>query len=236
MKLTILAVTKMNENRICVAGINESGEWIRPIKEHPLHLEINDIFQEGKVIYNNFNRIDIPLKCRLPNPPHIEDHIIDIEKPIRLICTLSSSEKKDFLIKNCENLVFKDQENITVKDILEHKNRSLILVGPVKLIYVVFEKDKTPRILFEIEGLYKADKPLPCKDMKFQTIGTELLNNSRCDKLVMNHSEIHKTLKSESIFISLGLTRLFKGEHHAMIVGLYSIPDYHTNIDYGNLK
>lgn len=55
MKLTILAVTRMQERRICIAGINEDGKWVRPVKDYPNQFEEVDIFDKDKS----------PIKARL---------------------------------------------------------------------------------------------------------------------------------------------------------------------------
>lgn len=63
MELTILAVTKMQEDHIYIGGINNEGEWIRPVKES--RLKISDLFVNDKPIIKNFNKIELPLKKKL---------------------------------------------------------------------------------------------------------------------------------------------------------------------------
>lgn len=151
MKLTILAVTRMQEKRICIAGINEDGKWVRPVKAHPNHFEETDIFGKDKsIIYKNFNIVEIDFIRKLENPPHSEDYIIDESKEPKLIGNLPTQKREEFLISHTENDFFANHEGELIRKILKDSNRSLILVGQVDIRYVVIEKGKTPRIRFDI--------------------------------------------------------------------------------------
>ena len=50
--------------------------------------------------------------------------------------------------------------------------------------------------------------------------------------IVLNSDKIKQVLKTNKFFLSLGLTRKWQGEFHAMIIGFFTIPDYDTNINY----
>lgn len=234
MKLVMLAVTKMKENRICLAGINEAGQWVRPVKGYPLHLEREDLFGKNnkEVIFENFSIVDVPLTKKLDNSPHSEDYLMDIHKKPILISNLSINQRELYLLKHCENRFFKGTSGLPVKELLEKANRSLILVGPITLDKVAFDKEKTPRILFEIPGVYKSDRSLPCTDLKFIALGRETLNKNNSSHMDLNPDRIKELLKTNKFFLSLGLTREWQGDFHAMVIGFYTIPDYYTTIDY----
>ncbi len=41
MKIKILAMSQMNKG-ICIAGVNEINQWVRPIKSKPSHNTVSD--------------------------------------------------------------------------------------------------------------------------------------------------------------------------------------------------
>jgi hypothetical protein len=236
MKLVILAVTKMHEGRICLAGINEDNRWIRPVKAYPNHLETGDIFNKktNQVIYENFNIVDIPLIKKATETPHSEDYILDVNKDPKVIGTILPQERESFLIKCCENDFLKGCSE-PINKLLEDSSCSLILVGPVKIHYVVLERGKTPRIHFEIVGVYKSDKTLPCTDLKFRALSKRILRDTNSQKIVLNSIQLAEMMGTSKIFLGIGLTRKYKEEFHTMIIGIYTIPDYEAKIDYGDV-
>jgi len=75
MNLTIMAVTKMKGSHVCVAGINEEGEWIRPVRTD--RLLVDDLFHEGKVVFEIYGIVNIYFRLHAPQPPHSEDWVVD---------------------------------------------------------------------------------------------------------------------------------------------------------------
>lgn len=232
MKITILAVSKMHEGRICIAGIDENNQWVRPVKEVEC-LETRDIFDKmtNQVIYENFNIVDIPLIKKRSNIPHSEDYVLDASKYPKVIGTIPPEERESFLVKRCENDFFKGHSE-KINKLLEVSNRSLILVGPIKINYVVLENDKTPRIKFEIADVYACDRTVPCTDLKFITLGRRILKDTNSQRIVLSSVQLADRIKTNKIFLSLGLSRIYKGNYHALIVGVYTIPEYESKIDY----
>ncbi|MDI6655429.1 MAG: hypothetical protein QME59_06025, partial [Candidatus Hydrothermarchaeota archaeon] len=209
MKIVILAVTKMQGDRICLAGINESNEWVRPVKRYPYHLEKSDLFNEktNQIIYENFNIVDIPLIKKLEKSPHSEDYIIGSNKIPTVISNLPIDKREKFLLEHSDNNLLKGHSEKPINKLLEKVNRSLVLIGPVKINYVVLEKDKTPRIHFEITAIYKSDRSLPCTDLKFRAFGRSILKAKNSQKVVLNSKQLTDILKTDKIFIGIGLTR-----------------------------
>lgn len=238
MKLTILAVTRMQEKRICVAGIDETGKWVRPVKDYPHHFEEVDIFGEDKsVIYENFNIVEMDFTEKLDKSPHSEDYVINEGKKPTVIGNIPSQKREEFLIPNTENNFFADHEGEPVRKILQDSNRSLILVGPVDVRYVVIEKDKTPRIRFDIPNVYNCERSTPCTDLKFITFGKKVLKERGSEKVVLGSEELKRMIRIEKIYLALGLGRWYeeKKDYYDMVIGFHTIPDYQTEIDYDNL-
>lgn len=238
MKLTILAVTKMHEKRICIAGINENGEWVRPVKEYPTHFEKIDIFGEDKLpIYKNFNIVEMDFTRKLEKPPHSEDYIVNENKRPKVIGNFPLQKREGFLISHTENNLFVNHESEPVRKILKGANRSLVLVGPVDIKYVIIELGKTPRIRFDIPKIYDCERSTPCTDLKFIALCNGVLKEKSNEKVILYSHELKKILKIESIFLALGLGRWYeeKKDYYDMVVGFHTSPDYQTEIDYNYL-
>lgn len=217
MKLTILACTYMDGDRCCIAGLNEFSKWIRPIKEHPLHLEKGDLFDENSnLIYAPFNVVDVPLLSNVPNSPHSEDWIIDTNKSPTIVKKIDSSDlKKSFLDKHVENKILLGKQQEQLRKILQKLNRSLVLLGPVKIKSI--STDKHPKISFEIPGVkYSSLRDIPCTDIKFVDF---------CNALPISEDR-RKYFIEKEVYLCIGLSRLFKGAYWEMIVGVHTIPDY----------
>lgn len=234
MKVVILAVTKMQGDRICIAGINEESQWVRPVREYPQHMEINDIFDKNtkKPIYEVFNVVEIPVTKKTGVSPHTEDVLIDLEKNPQVVGKIPVPEREAFLIKHCENELFKGQSE-PINELLEKSNRSLILVGPAKLHRAVLKIDKTPRLDFDIPG-YANNVSRPCTDLKFIALCKHIVEEKKAQEVIFDSAQLASVLRADKIFLGLGLSRKFEGAFHTMIVGLHTIPDYDSEDDLKN--
>lgn len=218
MKITMLACTYMQGNKRCIAGIDESGKWIRPVKNPFNHEDLFD--PEGNFIYAPFNVVDVPLSSHKPQKPHSEDWIIDTKnKPIVLEVLDSPYLRKSFLDRHVENKVLIEKEKEQLRDILKKLNRSLILFGPVEITSI--SKDKHPRINFKIpEVNYSSLRSIPCTDMKFVDF---------CNKLSDSDNPLNY-LKDRKIYLAIGLSRYYEGlsggDYWELVIGVHSIPDY----------
>lgn len=238
MKLTILAVTKMQERRICLAGINENGKWIRPVKDYPNHFEEADIFDKERIlIYKNFNIIETDFIRKLEKTPHTEDYIINEDIKPKVLGSLPLQKREEFLISNTENGFFANHEGEPIRKMLKEANRSLILVGPVDIKYTVIEENKTPRIRFNILNTYDCERSTPCTDLKFIAFCKEILKERNNKRVVLNSHELKRLLKIKSVFLALGLGRWYeeKKDYYDLIIGFHTIPDYQAEIDYNTL-
>lgn len=123
MLITILAVTKVNSpDRFCIAGMTDSGEWIRPIPNdktnrfwlrRDLTRVTGEFTKSGDVwkIEGYF-----PDEFQFPN--HTEDFVVTKRKYIK---RLSNNELMDFLRSNVES-----ESNFY--DTINAKGRSLCLM------------------------------------------------------------------------------------------------------------
>lgn len=214
MKITILACTYMTGNKRCIAGLDQSGKWIRPVKNPLNHEDLLD--EHGNLIYAPFNIVDVPLLTNEPQSPHSEDWAIDTRKKATVLQTLTSSDlRKTFLDKHTENKILIGKEKEHLREILTKLNRSLILFGPVEIISI--SKDKHPRVSFKIPEInYSSLRSIPCTDMRFVDFCSKLSESEDPNTYFLN----------KEIYLSIGLSRLFKGDYWELIVGFHTIPDY----------
>src|SRR5215469_2290847 len=112
MEITTLAITKMHGG-VCTAGIDEAGRWVRPVRhqqEQALRgtsatdysLLPIDFFHGGKSHLVNLGVTRFYLTKHAPNPPHIEDWIIDSRTKPELLKKLSPPEQQEFLGSHVE--------------------------------------------------------------------------------------------------------------------------------------
>ena len=219
MKITILACTYMQDNQRCIAGLDQSGKWIRPVKNHPLDHE--DLLDEKRnLIYAPFNIVDTPLLSNAPQAPHSEDWIIDSKKMPILMGSIHLSElRKSFLDEHVENKILIGKEKEHLRNILKNLNRSLILFGPVNILSI--SKDKHPRIMFRIpESNYSSLRSIPCTDMGFVDF---------CSKLPPTENPIAYFIDKQ-IYLGIGLSRYYEGvtggDYWELIIGFHTFPDY----------
>jgi hypothetical protein len=111
-ELTILAVTKMHGG-VCVAGIDASGKWVRPVrpvKDKPQYTNAitdycllpMDFFHEGRSHLVNMGVTQFHFTEYAPLPPHSEDWTLHLQHKPRLLKKLSLTEQEDFLKQYAE--------------------------------------------------------------------------------------------------------------------------------------
>ncbi|MDI6791266.1 MAG: hypothetical protein QME81_00120 [bacterium] len=230
--IVILAMTRMFTG-ICIAGIEpETGQWIRPVRpevsdrlEHSLQL--TDLVVKGipQVKYLDISRFFLG-EAR-PDPPHIEDRLLDRRFKPKLIKEFTAEERLDFLS------TYQDRSSI---DRLLNKESSLGLIKPDDFT-IRFGPNKagadiSVRIDFSLGQAFYQDKP--CPDLKIRALGRKLLQHFKCSHYQLDREDFLKK-GYDHIFFALGLTRLYQGEHWLMVIGLHSAPEYKAEIDFTNL-
>ena len=95
--VTITDVTRMQEQRVCIAGYLPDGTCVRPV------FHVGGIPEEwlkvaGRVAIRPFAKVEFDLQENKPHPPHTEDWIIDpIHRMNRGMLTIN--EQKALLTK-----------------------------------------------------------------------------------------------------------------------------------------
>lgn len=207
-------------NEICVAGIDESHNWMRPIRQPSLNLLKSDIFQGDLCVIKNYNVVRFLSQCKLNNMPHSEDFVVNwSQKPI-VIDWLDESTREDLFLRIDET----DYVEGDITSYLLNNNRSLILIKPEEICGLSWSDSfkYKPRIRFKFN---KISYNFSCTDIKWRAYGRESKNRQCAMDMLSNNN----------IYFVIGLTREFKGTYWPMVVGVHMIPDIEVSIDYSNL-
>jgi hypothetical protein len=230
MDITILAISK-RLNGVCIAGVDKRNKWIRPVKKEELMLDdikLEKGYIEALNIYELHFSAPSPVQCQT------ENFLIDTNWPI--FPKGEISDRLKFFIPLCENSLV-THSNIT--EILKSKNRSLIMLGPVRLISAYFHKEenemKAPEITFSVNGINVKGvrDSLLCTDLKFYSFARSLLKDK--DEITLSENELKSLLGYFRVYVVIGLTKLHKGVNWPMVIGLHTVPDYKMEIGYGGM-
>ncbi|HCS38712.1 MAG TPA: hypothetical protein DIW44_03900 [Anaerolineaceae bacterium] len=232
-ELTITDLTNMHAGRICVAGVNDKGESIRP-QFRRQHFMREWCTSGGQVI-RPFSKIQLDLIERKCSPPHTEDWII-ADDCIKLTGEVEKAKRQYFL----EKLLDPDVESIFGAKIQHIKdegtftnsgegNRSLGTIR-VKRTYLFSNKCfEDNRHDCRISFLDAADKwyRLKIVDLTFQTYVDHLRSKPLSAEEVSKM--IDRTFYRKDIYMRIGLSRGW-GMHpercYLQINGVYTFPDY----------
>lgn len=238
MELTVLAVTK-REYGVCIAGVDEKLNWVRPIKNRILVLDdikLNDgVYLSNSCVYN------LSAKKAGSKGYQSENCLIDEKEPIKYLKKLGDAERNEIFSELSENSLIMLNPNHGVCRLLKEKNRSLILFGPVTIDSVELSQDDNVHARFDFSiGQIKLKnqnlKSLPCTDLKFLSFVNDLLGEQNTPYLRLNGDDLKDLLKVEKFFIAVGLTaEPYRGDYWPMAIGIHTIPDYTQKTDYGNL-
>lgn len=234
-----MAMTLMRSG-ICTAGyVNEphpaSGlRWVRPVKEFGSLLLGDMSDRDGRVVQIN-DVIHLNLLQPRPDPTHAEDWLTDFvrQRPVYLR-RLSSEKRAQFLSNHVDR---------RPADVLYEHSRSLCLVQPER-VWANFFLDHysgkyEARLGFTLAGLdhVQAGSPrgLPVTDLKWRALGREWLAQAETGRLTLEHDELHGRLDTDALYLTVGLSRSYKGEIWPLVVGVHPEPDYTAVIDYDHL-
>jgi hypothetical protein len=95
--IIITDVTRMKAPRVCIAGVMEDGQSIRPVFPYG-NIEEDWLYENGRAIIRPFAKINLNLIEPRNNPPHCEDWVIQPESR-RFLGLLNEQDKKALLAK-----------------------------------------------------------------------------------------------------------------------------------------
>ena len=124
LNLTVLAVARPEKGQVCIAGIDESGEWIRPQGIHE-----NDIFGSREEYFRNLGITKVYVDEWRGRRPRREDRFFVFGNGVERI--LTADEQREFLERNVDASV----------DAVFKTGRSLGLIKP-RILHVYEENTK----------------------------------------------------------------------------------------------
>ena len=218
-RITILANTKRKGDGVCIAGIDQDGSWIRPVKVNGTYIEKKDLFCGNNLIIDTFYEVDIVLDNHIPNPPNTEDYKISGDtKPKLVRKILTDNERLKYLAR------FADP---CVDDIFNGGERALGLVQCKEIISVEAGWCSAGKFFSTITFKDNSSKvyALSVTDLRWAAYKKHFIKSNNLQS-VKNTREIIKRFRPESIFFSLGLTRETDTKMKELIIGVFTIPDY----------
>jgi hypothetical protein len=234
-EVLILAMTKMLSG-ICTAGfVNEPDpvtglRWVRPVRDFGT-LVPGDMTDANDCLMQCGDVVELHLLSSRPDPPHTEDWLTDfVHHRPRRVRRLEGEKRERLFAKYLDSCP---------EDVLEHHTRSLCLVQPEK-VWAQFSLDTysgkyQARMGFVLTGPVdhpqaKSQRGISVTDIKWRALGRTWLG-PKGGLLTLDHKTLCQRLNVTKIYLALGLSRNWKGEHWLLVVGIHTVPDYEATLD-----
>lgn len=231
-RLTITDLTRMKGDRVCIFGVDEEGNGVRPdigsagIREHHL------LDKNGRRIVAPFAVVEFDLVRPVSKPPHTEDREMNPRHLPRLVRRLSVGEQKALLT----NLLDRSVSDIFGAEIhvSQYVNegegrRSLGTVMASEVIDIKYSLTKHERYDYRMKFSDATGEvyDLPITDLAFRDYcGGQRLQGHATD--VISH-ELKCRLSESRVFVRVGLARPFAKMYnrcYLQVSGVYAFPDY----------
>jgi hypothetical protein len=233
--LTITDLTRMQGDRVCVAGYLPDSTCVRPVfakgglTEAWLHMR-------GQVAIRPFAMIefDIQGKPSMPLPPHTEDRIIDTTYRVRR-GTLTPEERAEWCAKAEDRDVaaifgahIHDEDGHFV--LAGDGARSLGTIRVKRLEEVQFSPGTNGRWQYRIGFTDQSGRQyrLPVTDLAFRSYLDYLRDRRAVPPMSVAH-RLTTILQKNPVFLRIGLARGWDRHPdrcYVLITGVYSFPDY----------
>ena len=231
-QLVITDLTRMRGGRVCIFGVDENGNAMRPdipptgIREDYL------LDKSGRCVIRPFAIIEFDFICPLPKPPHTEDWEINAHYRPRLIRNLSEGESRTFL----EKILDKSVRGIFGADIYNNQyinegegNRSLGTVRAKEILSARYSLKEDERYNYRIKFSDAAEEiyDLPITDLAFREYCDEQRVQGCATDVIS--AKLQCRLSQSHAFIRVGLTRPFARMYNRCYLqasGIHAFPDY----------
>jgi hypothetical protein len=157
-----------------------------------------------------------------PDPPHIEDWLTDFvhHRPRRLR-RLEGARRAEFFAKYLDP---------APQDVLTHCSRSLCLIKPSRA-WAHFQLDAysgkfEARMGFELASneWHTTPRGIAVTDLKWRAMGRRWLAD-RAGTLVLDPDKLGERLQADELYLTIGLSRTWKGKCWPLVVGVHAVPD-----------
>lgn len=226
-EVTIMSVTRLSSG-VCVAGITEDGEWVRPTRPEPSgwrQLKFEDckdandnwIVKKGNVVMMNLIKA-------IPTGEHSEDWLVGSGKP-KLVRKIPEDDYYEFC---------KTHQELSLSPLLKPEaNRSLILIHPQKVTSFTFQVETSskgkrtyvPRCGFVFKGQYYLRKPI--SDAEWRGYGRKYLKASTGPKA----SDIYTENGIKDLWLSIG-RNIVGSNVYLLVIGVHLFPVREFKMDF----
>jgi len=227
--------------KICLACLDESKRWIRPIK--PGGFMETDIIMDNGDMIDIFDVVDMKFSSPFPIKHHTENMRFASEGSIKFVKKLSETEKSALLqeVTNSQ-LINSVKSKFELYDEIVNSGRSIVLVGPIGSFDIGYE-DNHPRL--RIVGKNNREFDIPCTDLKFCAFIKSKSGDFEKNLLPFVSSQNIAELKGKQIYFVIGLTgdsldengRIRSGKYAPaessieprywpMVIGVLTVPTY----------
>jgi len=238
-EVLILAMTKMLSG-ICTAGFTRERDpvtslrWVRPVRDF-CTVQPGDMTDADGRLVQCCDVIELNIVEPRPDPPHVEDWMVDfIHQRPRFLRRLEGERRAQFFPKHLDQ---------APGDVLAHHTRSLCLVEPER-VWVRFSQDPysgkyEARMGFVLDGEVNhpratTHRGVSVTDLKWRALGRSWLGD-RGGTLALDHEPLFRRLGARALYLTVGLSRNWQGEHWPLVVGVHVVPDYEAQVDLGCL-
>lgn len=231
-QLVITDLTRMRGDRVCIFGVDEDGNGIRPdipprgIREDYL------LDKRGRCIIRPFAVIEFDFVRPLPKPPHTEDWEISAHHRPRLIRSLSEEESRILL----EKILDKSIKSIFDVDIYNNHyvnegegNRSLGTVKAKEILSVRYSLKEEERYDYRMKFSDATGEiyDLPITDLAFREhCDSQRLQGDATDVISVR---LKRRLSQSHVFIRVGLARPFARMYnrcYLQVSSIHAFPGY----------
>lgn len=229
-RITILAATKRKNNGVCIAGIDSTGSWVRPVKLNGGYFVKSELFSGDKVVIDCFNEVDFELDEHMPVPPNTEDYkISDGIKPVFVRQIIDDDERLDFLSRYSEE---------SVETMFNDGQRALGLVECSEIIEIKMGWTEEKKFYSYIEFKDPSGKlyNMVTTDLRWAAFGKNIMKEQASQPLHCRGDEIIELLKHDKLFFSLGLARTSYNKLNGLVIGVITIPDYAAGMNFWDLQ
>jgi hypothetical protein len=232
--LVITDLSRMHDDRVCIFGIDEDGNPIRPVLPYPGIREHHLFDKNGNLFIKPFSMVKFNFIRPRPDPPHTEDFILDSSLKPSFVENLTDYKAKrllDIILDDSVDEIFGTEIHNNRYTEANKGERSLGTIKAVDVPYIKYGEKLNGKYEYRIEfsdnagGTYN----LPITDCAFRNYcDKKRIEKHKNPNLIA--AQLQSELNKNKPYLRVGLTRLFQGVNWLQISGLYTFPDYRNKL------
>jgi hypothetical protein len=223
--LIITDVTAMSGDHVCIAGYDDLLTCTRPVLSggqiRKMHL-----FKDGELVIFPGAKVAFNFGARISHPPHVEDIIFE-ETSIESMGRTTMREWRDVLTQTGNQSIediFANIHDRCVPPGSPGPSIGTLILSDVPKLQCDYYKDP-PRLRMRIvDNGGNVTNKVPITDLAFRCLFDFYMGKFRgdCEKTVQF---LNKRLADCTIYLRLGLARLFRDCCWLQVNGIHTVPD-----------